>query len=277
MAIKIGIINQKGGVGKTSTSIALTDAMTQIGYKTLLIDFDCQGNASLTFGTKNNELNIYDVMYNDVPVRDAIDRTNEMGDILPANNRFEEASNRLVVEKRGELKLKKIVKEIEDDYDIIIVDGGPKKDLTMDCILTAVDGVIIPMNADAYSIEGLSSMLKTIEDVQEDSNPSLRIYGVLLTKYDASDSLQLNVLSQFSELEEAGIPVFNTIIRNSKAIPRVQTFNTIAEPKTAAEKNLVNSKGSIFKYGQGNGPIDYSNLAKELLDIIGEGVEACEQ
>ena len=271
MAMKIGIVNQKGGVGKTTTAICLTDAFTQMGYKTLLIDFDPQGNSSKVFKANECENTIYDGIIGGKNLREIIVTGNDMGDIAPANNRLKRAYNELVVAKAAENKLKKAISEIDTDYEVIIVDSGPSANIMMDNVLTAVDGVVIPMEAEEFAIDGLASLLQNIQEVKEELNPGLKVYGVLLTKYDKSKSVQKNIKEQFDNLDESVVHTFKTIIRDSAAIPKTQGFMNITNPENMSEQKVVDSQGSIYKYGSNNGAIDYSNFAKELVEVIQNG------
>ena len=271
MAIKIGIVNQKGGVGKTTTAICLSDAMSQIGYKTLLVDFDPQANSSKVFLANDKEKTIYDGILKKEPIDNIIVKGNDMGDIIPSDNNLKKALEELVTAKAGENKLKKCLSEVDDKYDVIIIDSAPSPGIMMDNVLTASDGVIIPMEAETFAIDGLASLLNNIYEVQEDLNPELRIYGVLMTKLDKTKSVQNTISQQFEKLEESGVHTFKTVIRNSAAIPKIQGFMNISNPSTASEKKVADSNGSIYKYGTNNGAVDYSNFAKELMEVIANG------
>ncbi len=271
MAIKIGVINQKGGVGKTTTSVCMSDALSRIGYKVLLVDFDTQGNASTIFNVKDNEKTISDAIYDKINMVDAIVPGNDMGDIIPANGSLKEAANSLLERRGGELILRKLLSQVDDMYDIIIVDAGPKDDITMDNVLCAVEGVVIPMKAAKLAVDGLSEMVNSIDDIKTTFNPVLELYGVLLTDYDEKEAIQKRIRSQLDELKAYNINVFDTIIRHSAAIPNIQAFMTYTNPQTVAEKMIANSKGSIFTYNaNNNGAEDYLSFTKELLGMIAE-------
>ena len=271
MAIKIGIVNQKGGVGKTTTAICLTDALTQIGYKVLLIDFDPQGNSSKVFQVNENELTIYDAILKKVPLSEIIVKGNAMGDIAPANNKLKLAIGELINTKARETKLKNAIMPIEKDYDVIVMDSGPSAGIMMDNVLTASNGIIIPMEPETFAIDGLASLLENIGEIQEELNPSLEVYGVLLTKYERKKSVQSNIKEQFKGLDESIVHTFNTTIRDSAAIPKVQGFMNISDVTKLADKKVALSKGSIYNYGSNNGADDYREFAAELLEVIGSG------
>lgn len=271
MAIKIGIVNQKGGVGKTTTAICLTDAFTQIGYKVLLIDFDPQGNSSKVFQVNENELTIYDAILKKVPLSEIIVKGNAMGDIVPANNKLKLAIGELINAKSRETKLKNAIMSIEKDYDVIIMDSGPSAGIMMDNVLTASNGIIIPMEPETFAIDGLASLLENIGEIQEELNPSLKVYGVLLTKYERKKSVQSNIKEQFKGLDESIVHTFSTTIRNSAAIPKVQGFMNISDVTNLADKKVALSQGSIYNYSANNGADDYREFTAELLEVIGSG------
>ena len=271
MAIKIGIVNQKGGVGKTTTAICLTDALTQIGYKVLLVDFDPQGNTSSVFRAQNSIYTIYDVITDNIPMQNVIIKGNIMGDIVPANDRLNRAIKELVVEKASENKLKRALDTIEKDYDIIIMDSNPSPNILMDNVLTAVNGIIVPMEPEGFSISGISALLKNVNEIQDYLNPNLEIYGILLTRYNHNKAVHKNIKAQFEKLDESIVHTFKTIIRDSDAIPQTQGFVSIDEPTKFSEKKIVNSQGSIYKYCMSNGARDYSAFAQEFLEVIANG------
>ena len=271
MAIKIGIVNQKGGVGKTTTAIRLTDALTQIGYKVLLVDFDPQGNSSRVILSDENEKTIYDAILKKVPITDIIVSGNDMGDIAPANNKLKAAIGELVNAKARENKLQNAIRLVEDKYDVIIIDSSPSAGVMMDNVLTASDGIVIPMEPETFAIDGLASLLNNVGEVQEELNPSLKVYGVLLTKFERKKSVQNSIKEQFKGLDESIVHTFNTTIRDSAAIPKVQGFMNISDITNMAEKKVALSQGSIYKYSSNNGAIDYREFAKELLEVIASG------
>jgi len=271
MAIKIGIVNQKGGVGKTTTAICLTDAFTQIGYKTLLIDFDPQANSSSVFNVTGQENTIYEGILKRAPMKDIIIKGNPMGDIIPSKTDLAKAAAELITGKAGDYKLSKAITLIEDEYDMIVVDSGPTAGIMMDNVLAAVDGVVIPMEAEKFSIDGLQALLANIDEAREDLNPKLSVYGVLLTKFNKEMGVQKEIAEDFEKLDENIVHKFKTKIRLSAAIPRTQGFMAISNPRTMNDRKTVNSQGSIYNYGINNGSLDYSAFAKELQEVIANG------
>ncbi|AOZ97808.1 ParA family protein [Butyrivibrio hungatei] len=267
MAIKIGIVNQKGGVGKTTTAICLTDALTRIGYRTLLVDFAPQGNCSSTFGVKGQEPNIYDAIMQKTDIRDVVVKGNDMGDIVPSGEPLKAALTELVNVKAGEYRLRRALAPIEDQYDMIVIDSDPAPGIMLDNVLAAVDGVIVPMRAEMYSIDGIGSLIKDINEAKNELNPQLKIYGVLLTMLKDS-ATHKKISEDFNRLSQYNLYPFKTRIRHSDAISSTQTWVSIDEPKNYSEQRILEAKGSIYKYDNNSGATDYSNFVRELLEVI---------
>lgn len=203
MARIIAVANQKGGVGKTTTSINLAAGLAYSSKKTLLIDFDPQGNATQGVGTRLNlkSLTVYDALLNDVPVRECIKHLAKPPmDILPSNINLAGADLELAkLEKGRENKLKNILDSFKDNYDYIIIDCPPSLGLLNTNALTASDSVLIPVQCEYYALEGITQLLQTIRLVQRLYNPKLRIEGVLLTMYDARTNLSQEVSEEIKK------------------------------------------------------------------------------
>ncbi len=197
MAKIIAIANQKGGVGKTTTSINLAAGMAYLRHKVLLIDFDPQGNATQGVGYRVglHDLTVYDAILNDTDVRDCIKTLSKPPmDILPANISLAGADLELArIEEHREDLLKRVLSPIEDDYEYIIIDCPPSLGLLNTNALTAADSVLIPVQSEYYALEGITQLLQTIRLVQRLFNPDLKIEGVLLTMYDARTNLSAEV------------------------------------------------------------------------------------
>ena len=197
MARIIAIANQKGGVGKTTTSINLAAGLAYLNKKVLLVDFDPQGNATQGVGYRVGlkDLTVYDAILNDVDVKDCVKTLSKPPmDILPANINLAGADLELAkIEEDREQLLKEALQEIEDDYDFIIVDCPPSLGLLNTNALTAADSVLIPVQSEYYALEGITQLLQTIRLVQKLFNPNLKIEGVLLTMYDARTNLSAEV------------------------------------------------------------------------------------
>ena len=195
----IAIANQKGGVGKTTTSVNLSACLAYLGKKVLLIDIDPQGNASSGLGVKKGDLEscIYDVLINEEDIKEVIQQTAlENLYIVPATISLAGAEIELVSTISREVRLKKAVQEIKNNFDFIIIDCPPSLGLLTINALTASDALIIPVQCEYYALEGLSQLLSTVRLVQKHLNKELAIDGVLLTMLDARTNLGLQVIDE---------------------------------------------------------------------------------
>ncbi|ARD48387.1 sporulation initiation inhibitor Soj [Sporosarcina sp. P37] len=209
----IAIANQKGGVGKTTTSVNLSACLAHIGKKVLLIDSDPQGNATSGVGVNKGDVQdcIYNMLIDDVPVRDIILTTNiENLDIIPATISLAGAEIELVSTISREVRMKHAIQDIKDDYDYVIIDCPPSLGLLTLNALTASDSIIIPVQCEYYALEGLSQLLSTIRLVQKHLNESLYIDGVLLTMFDARTNLGIQVIEEVKKYFQD--KVYHTII-----------------------------------------------------------------
>ena len=197
MAKIIAIANQKGGVGKTTTSINLAAGIAYSNRKVLLVDFDPQGNATQGVGyrVELKDLTVYDVILNDVDINKCIQKLKIPPlDILPSNINLAGADLELSkIEDHREEYLKKVLDPIKDKYDYIIIDCPPSLGLLNTNALTAADSVLIPVQCEYYALEGITQLLQTIRLVQKYFNPNLKIEGVLLTMYDSRTNLSAEV------------------------------------------------------------------------------------
>lgn len=193
----IAIANQKGGVGKTTTSINLASGLAYLNKRVLLVDFDPQGNATqgVGYSVKGNELTIYDAILDDTDIKECIKTLrNPPLDLLPASITLAGADLEMAnIEKDREKLLKRNLDGLKDDYDFIIIDCPPSLGLLNTNALTAADSVIIPVQCEYYALEGVTQLLQTIRLVQKLFNPDLRIEGVLLTMFDARTNLSVEV------------------------------------------------------------------------------------
>lgn len=200
MAKIIAIANQKGGVGKTTTSINLAAGLAYLSKRVLLIDFDPQGNATSGIGhtIENEDRTVYDALSGQCDVRDCIKKMNRPPlDILPANINLAGADLEIAkIEKNREQRLKETLASVVDEYEYIIIDCPPSLGLLNTNALTAADSVLIPVQCEYYALEGVTQLLQTIRLVQKLFNPSLKIEGLLLTMYDARTKLSSEVAQE---------------------------------------------------------------------------------
>lgn len=209
----IAIANQKGGVGKTTTSVNLGACLATLGKRVLLIDIDPQGNTTSGVGINKADVEncIYDVIINDVAPRDAIQSTAIEGlDIIPATIQLAGAEVELVPAISRELRLKNAIEQIKQGYDYILIDCPPSLGILTINSLTAANSVIIPIQCEYYALEGLSQLLNTVRLVQKHLNTSLQIEGVLLTMLDARTNLGLQVIEEVKKYFQD--KVYRTII-----------------------------------------------------------------
>ena len=195
----IAIANQKGGVGKTTTSINLSACLAEKGKKVLLIDMDSQGNTTSGFGFEKNELDktVYEVLREEVSIEEAIIPVEECFEnlfLIPANRNLAGAEIELVTRENMQYILKKQLEPIKDNYDFIIIDCPPALGMLTVNAMTASDSVLVPIQCEFYALDGLSQLIYTIELIQDSLNPDLYIEGVVFTMYDARTNLSLQVV-----------------------------------------------------------------------------------
>ena len=209
----IAIANQKGGVGKTTTSVNLSACLAHIGKKVLLIDTDPQGNATSGVGINKGDVQncIYDILIDDVKIKDVILQTKvENLDVIPATISLAGAEIELVSTISREVRMKHAIHEAKDWYDYIIIDCPPSLGLLTINALTASDAILIPVQCEYYALEGLSQLLSTIRLVQKHLNEDLTIDGVLLTMFDARTNLGIQVIEEVKKYFQD--KVYKTII-----------------------------------------------------------------
>ncbi|MED1471513.1 AAA family ATPase [Bacillus salipaludis] len=209
----IAIANQKGGVGKTTTSVNLGACLAYIGKRVLLVDIDPQGNATSGIGIEKAEVEqcIYDVLVDDVEVKNVI-KTSSVENLyaVPATIQLAGAEIELVPTISREVRLKRALGEVKDQFDYIIIDCPPSLGLLTINALTASDAVLIPVQCEYYALEGLSQLLNTVRLVQKHLNQDLKIEGVLLTMLDARTNLGIQVIEEVKKYFQD--KVYKTII-----------------------------------------------------------------
>ncbi|RWR08985.1 ParA family protein [Siminovitchia fortis] len=209
----ISIANQKGGVGKTTTSINLGACLAYIGKKVLIVDIDPQGNATSGAGIDKGEVNecVYDVLVDDTDIKKVIQETAvENLSVVPSTIQLAGAEIELVPTISREVRLKRALDEVRDQYDFILIDCPPSLGLLTINALTASDSVLIPVQCEYYALEGLSQLLNTVRLVQKHLNQELMIEGVLLTMLDARTNLGLQVIQEVKKYFQN--KVYQTVI-----------------------------------------------------------------
>jgi chromosome partitioning protein len=246
----ISVVNQKGGVGKTTSAINLSACFGALEFKTLLVDADPQANATsgVGFDPKNIKTSIYECLINDTDPRDIILTTgNPNLDLLPAHIDLVGAEIELINLPNREMMLKRALQKVKADYDFIIIDCSPSLGLITVNALTASDSVIVPVQCEYIALEGLGKLLNTIKIVQSRLNPELTIEGILLTMYDTrlrlSNQVVDEVKTHFQHM------VFDTIIHRN---------TTLGEAPSHGETIIMHDATS-------KGAINYLNFAREIL------------
>ncbi len=247
----IAITNQKGGVGKTTTSINLSSCLAEFGKKVLLIDIDPQGNSTSGVGVEKNKLEktVYDLLIESCEIKDCLVHTEiENLDILPSNVNLSGAEIDLIGIDEREFILKRNVDKIRDEYDFILIDCPPSLNMLTVNAMSTADTVLVPIQCEYYALEGLSQLIHTIELVKSRLNPDLEMEGVVFTMYDARTNLSLQVVENVKDNLKQNI--YKTIIpRNVK----------LAEaPSYGLPINLYDSKSA--------GAESYRLLAEEVID-----------
>ena len=193
----IAVVNQQGGVGKTTTAVNLAAALTEQGFRVLVCDFDPQANATSGLGVdkRKTKASSYDVVINGTPAEETIVRTN-YADVMPSSADLAGAGVELIDRPGREQQLKKALTPIRDRYDLILIDCPPSLELLTLNGLCACDGILIPVQCEYYALEGLSDLMATMRAVKRKLNPSLEIFGVILTMFDGRTNFSAQVAQE---------------------------------------------------------------------------------
>lgn len=251
MAKIISITNQKGGVGKTTTSINLAAALVERGKRILVIDMDPQGNATVGCGVDPEEVQhtIYDLLLLETTTKQAIIKSDSGVDVLTANGDLAGAQVELLNEIGREMRLQKALVEVKEDYDYIFIDCPPALNVLTINALVASNSVLIPMQCEYFALEGLSALISTIRKIRETLNPSLNIEGLLRTMFDGRNSLSNEVSNQLQT--HFGDKVYKTVVPRNVRLAEAPSYGEPAMSYAPASK----------------GAKAYAALAEEILKL----------
>ena len=248
------VANQKGGVGKTTTTVNLAAGLAQIGQRVLAVDLDPQGNATMGSGVDKRALgaSVYDVLLESAGIAEARRRSDKGGyDLLGANRELAGAEVELVNQERRERRLKKALVAVRDDYDFVLIDCPPSLSLLTLNGLVAAQGVIVPMQCEYFALEGLSDLVNTIKQVHANLNPDLQLIGLLRVMFDPRITLQQQVSDQLKS--HFGEKVFDSVIpRNVR----------LAEAPSYGQPGVVFDPGS-------RGAQAFVEFAQEMVKRVG--------
>ena len=248
MGIMIAVVNQKGGVGKTTTAVNLTAALKEQGKKVLLCDFDPQANASSGLGVEKRKIkkSVYDVIINDAPVADAI-ITTKYGDVLPSSADLAGAGVELISMEEPNYRLRNALHAVKDQYDVIFIDCPPSLEMLTINGLAAADAILIPVQCEYYALEGLSDLMSTLRMIKRRIHPALDIFGVVLTMFDG----RTNFSTQVAQEVRRHFPgkVFASVIPRNIRLAEAPSHGI---PVTAYDRS---SRGAV----------SYRELANEII------------
>ena len=249
----LAVVNQKGGVGKSTTAVNLSAGLGELGQRVLVIDLDPQGNATSGYGLNKNQRQqcIYDALLGETEIASLIEPVEvEHVFAVPATIQLAGAEIELVSAMSRETRLKTIVEPVVADFDFIIIDCPPSLGLLTVNALTAADGLVIPIQCEYYALEGLSKLLDSVRLVRAHLNPALEVFGVVMTMYDSRTKLAQQVVDEVRDFFED--VVFNTLIPRTVRLSEAPSFG---QPVTLYDPS-------------GKGAEAYRELAKEVVDRV---------
>jgi len=237
------IANQKGGVGKTTTTVNLAAGLAKIGQRVLVVDLDPQGNATMGSGVDKRalKLSVYDVLLESATIAEARQRSEKVGyDVLGANRELAGAEVELVELERRDKRLKAAIAAVANDYDFVLVDCPPSLSLLTLNGLCSAHGVIVPMQCEYFALEGLSDLVNTIKQVHANLNPDLQIIGLLRVMFDPRITLQQQVSEQLKA--HFGDKVFNTVIPRNVRLAEAPSYGlpgVVFDPASRGAQSFV--------------------------------------
>lgn len=246
----IAIMNQKGGVGKSTTAVNLSAALGEKNHKVLVVDFDPQGNTTSGLGVDKNsvEKSVYDTILNDVSATEAIQAsTSHNVFVLPATIQLAGAEVELVQAENRETRLKKAIDEVKDSFDYVFIDCPPSLGVLTINALTAAKDILVPIQCEFYALEGVTKLMESVKMIKTTINPDLEIFGIVLTMYDKRTSLSKQVADEVRGYFQK--TVFKTVIPRNVRLSEAPSYGE-----------------SIFEYDKlSKGAQAYRDLAKEVV------------
>jgi len=244
----ITITNQKGGTGKTTTAAALTAGLSLRGYKVLCVDMDSQGNLSHSMGADRNGATVLGLLTGELTAKEAIQHTRQADTIASKNTLA--GADAFIIGVKKEYRLKEALEPVKEEYDFILIDTPPALGILTVNALTASDSVVVPIEADIYSLQGVDQLAETIQAVREYCNKDLQIDGLLLTRFNQRSILNREIVDLAAQLAgRLGTKLFDAKIREGIAVKEARILQQ-----------------NIFEYAPNSNPAaDYSDLIDELM------------